>query len=390
MSRTHAGVEQADLFGLDSALLRANLRKLRGDLRLLLGFIHVIAPAPAKRRVVVPLQPEAAEAVFHHVADDPFGREKLGRRADALLGDLDVLFQQLKGFILEFGVVILVQPSDHLNIRPIFRVHRRQHRQHGILPQQPVGEEQFRVIADGLEHLRQHVRKLIAQRDQQFGIERFGSVALQQLDDVGKIHAVQLDVLRLPNQLRQRAGRVRQHAHGDGQQVMLLHIAQRDEAVEPCVGGFLHHLLIAAALDARQQRVALVDFRLREQRPAERLNHFGGDDRAARAGLFVNAEPPRAILHALDERHARGDGEIFELGLVHGYILLGVDFNHPCLPPRGRCRRRRRKAFVNSSESRRSPQAPARASVSAAPHRPRSPPRCSAASAAARRSGEWS
>lgn len=216
-------------------------------------------------------------------------------------------------------------------------------------------------MGSNIEHLRQYARKLIAQRNQQLGIERFGLVALQQLDDVGKIHAVQLDVLRLPNQLRQSARRIRQHAHGDRQQVMLLHIAQRDKAVEPCVGGFLHHLLIAAALYARQQRVALADFRLRKQLPAERLKPLGGNDRAALAGLFIDAKSACAILHALDERHACGNGEIFELGLVHDgnlpvfcplsqpsadsspkgrakdIVLCSFFQQPPCLPLRGRC-----------------------------------------------------
>ena len=141
---------------------------------------------------------------------------------------------------------------------------------------------------------------------------------------MGEIHAFQLDVLRLPHQLGQRARLVGQHAHGDGQQVMLLHVAQRDEAVEPRIGGFLHHLIVAAVSDSGEQRVALVDFRLREQLPAERLKHFGWDDRAVLAGLFVDAESPRAILHPLDERRPRGDGEIFQLGFVHGCVLLGV------------------------------------------------------------------
>ena len=60
--------------------------------------------------------PQTAKAIFHHVTDDPVRGKQLGSCRDTLLGNLHVLFQQGKGFILRFRVVILVQPTDDLHL----------------------------------------------------------------------------------------------------------------------------------------------------------------------------------------------------------------------------------------------------------------------------------
>ncbi len=46
--------------------------------------------------------PQAAQTVFHHVADDPIRREKLCGRADTVFGDLYILFEQFEGLVLRW------------------------------------------------------------------------------------------------------------------------------------------------------------------------------------------------------------------------------------------------------------------------------------------------
>ncbi len=88
------------------------------------------------------LQPQPAEAVFHHIPHDPVRGEKLRCGRDVLLADFDVLFQIGKDFILWFGIVILIQPADDLDsVFPVILRNTAHHLLYGAaLPQKVVGK----------------------------------------------------------------------------------------------------------------------------------------------------------------------------------------------------------------------------------------------------------
>ena len=115
MAAAHAGVDDLQLLRLHLCILGTDVLQLLFHLRLLRGLVQIILPVGLVE-VRVPLVPQAAKAVLHHVAHDPVRGKQLGRRRDVLLADLDVLFQVGKHLVLGFGVVILVHPADDLHL----------------------------------------------------------------------------------------------------------------------------------------------------------------------------------------------------------------------------------------------------------------------------------
>ena len=63
--------------------------------------------------------PESADRVFHHVPDDPVWCKELSYRRDLFLGDLAILCES---FILQLGIVILIQPADNLHLTAQFDI----------------------------------------------------------------------------------------------------------------------------------------------------------------------------------------------------------------------------------------------------------------------------
>ena len=119
MPGTHAGIDKCQVFRAQGGVLFTNFCQLCLHLRLLRGFVQIILPVFPQVAVRVTLHPQAAKAVFHHVADDPVRGEQLGHRRDLLLGDLAVFG---KGGSLGLGVVILVQPADDLYLTALLNV----------------------------------------------------------------------------------------------------------------------------------------------------------------------------------------------------------------------------------------------------------------------------
>ena len=97
---------------------------------------------------------DSAKAVFNHIADDPVRSEELCCGRDALLGDLHIFLEQRKGIILEFGVVILIQPADDLHlIRPVRFGNIRDHAtENAVLFQNVVRQQKLGIAAHFLKH----------------------------------------------------------------------------------------------------------------------------------------------------------------------------------------------------------------------------------------------
>jgi hypothetical protein len=63
--------------------------------------------------------PQAAQGVFHKIADNPVRSEKLGCCRDIFLADLDILLQVGKDFFLLWSNVVLVDPAYYFNFVPV-------------------------------------------------------------------------------------------------------------------------------------------------------------------------------------------------------------------------------------------------------------------------------
>lgn len=120
---------------------------------------HLICTASVSKYafVLAFVDKDSAEAIFYHVPNDPIRREKLSSRRDAFLRDLHIFLEKSKSIILEFGVVILIEPADDLHlIRPIFFGDVRDHvAENTILLQDVVGQQKLGIAAHLLKHTRQ-------------------------------------------------------------------------------------------------------------------------------------------------------------------------------------------------------------------------------------------
>ena len=207
MTTAHAGVDDLDVFDIQRGVLVLNLVKLLAYFLRLFRFGQIILPAhfvgnqlfrcnafgfrfvpshfiqAATVRidalVLALVYIDSAEAVFNHIADNPVRGEELRCRRNAFLGDLYILLEQSKGVILEFGVVILVQPADDLHlIRPVLFGNIRNHvTENAVLFQNVVRQQKLGIAAHFLKHTGKRVVQCVALRQQQIAIETFGVVA---------------------------------------------------------------------------------------------------------------------------------------------------------------------------------------------------------------------
>ena len=113
MAGTHAGVDELDVFRVQSCVLFTNFREFCLHLWLLLCLFQIVFPVFFQVAVRVSFHPQTAKAVFHHVTNDPVRGEQLGYGRDFLFGNLSVLG---KGSGLRLSVVILVQPADDFHL----------------------------------------------------------------------------------------------------------------------------------------------------------------------------------------------------------------------------------------------------------------------------------
>ena len=263
MTAAHAGVDDLDLFRLDGLVFLAEFGKLGFYLRLLLGFIQIVFPAVAQLGIGVSFQPKSAERVFHHIADDPVRREKLRRSRNAFLRDLDILLELGKGIIFQLGVVILVQPADDLHlIGPVLLINIcNQPGKHTVRSQDIIGQQHFGIATHPLKHHRQRLIQGIALRQQQVAVQGFGLVVFYVFCHLGVVQPGQLQMQRIPKDLRlKRTGGIGEHTDVGGQVVIDLHKAQGDKAVEPSVGNLLHDLIIPLFLHQPDQLLPLGSF----------------------------------------------------------------------------------------------------------------------------------
>ena len=113
MAGTHTGVDELDIFRIQCSVLFANFCQFYLHLWLLLCLFQIVFPVFFQVAVRVSFHPQTAQAVLHHVTNDPVRGEQLSHSRDFLFGDLTVL-GKCSG--LRLGIVILVQPADNLHL----------------------------------------------------------------------------------------------------------------------------------------------------------------------------------------------------------------------------------------------------------------------------------
>ena len=188
MAGAHAGVDEGQVLRIQGGVLFTNFCKLCLHLRLLRGFVQIILPVFPQVAVRVTLYPQAAKAVFHHVADDPVRGEQLGHGGNFLFGDLAV-FGKGGGFRL--GVVILVQPADDLHLTALldveilFRDVVSQLVHHALLIHHRKVQQDFGVVGGLFKQTGQDLIQRIALPDEQKAEQLIQLVVLLPLDDPG-------------------------------------------------------------------------------------------------------------------------------------------------------------------------------------------------------------
>ncbi|EME68574.1 hypothetical protein H261_17768 [Paramagnetospirillum caucaseum] len=245
MTRPAGGIEEGDFLGVQF------LWRDRGEFRLhligLFGWLDVEFHFRPDARLRIGRQPLGTECVLDHVFHDPIGREKLscGRN---ILG-LHYLADDL---ILLLRDVELVEPPDDLDFLPIRFLYLVDHLANdGIRVQQVVWQQKFGFVVNSLEQEGHGGIQCIALCHQQHSIEipLFGPIELQ-LDDLFLVQTRQIKVLGMFDDFRRcLAFRMAQNSVAMVEVAVDLHIADGGKAVEPRVGGFLHHLLEPTVFD---------------------------------------------------------------------------------------------------------------------------------------------
>ena len=77
MPAAHAGIDTPNILRLQSGVFFANFRKLRLYFGLLLRLVQIVFPLNFQGVIGMPLQPQAAQAVLHHIADNPIWSKNL-------------------------------------------------------------------------------------------------------------------------------------------------------------------------------------------------------------------------------------------------------------------------------------------------------------------------
>ena len=198
------------------------------------------------------LQPQTAQAVLHHIADDPVRREKLGSGGDILLADFDILFQVGENFFLCLGVVILIQPADDLHVvHKVFFRNLDQPRQYRLANQKRFREQEFHVFRVLRKQLWKNIRQRIALADQHIPEKLLRLILVLELFTGIHIKSqIILDKAEVLQDIRLNAAAgAGQYAEPMREIIVQLHEAECHEPVKPRVGKFLDDILIAFETD---------------------------------------------------------------------------------------------------------------------------------------------
>ena len=165
--------------------------------------LHLLAQGTLR----VVQHPQPAQAVLHHVAHDPLGREQLGGRRQRFGRGLVL---RLEERVLGLGVVVLVHPAQDLHVAQPVGLGDARH--HGLddaaLRHEAVGQQQLHGVAHRLEHARQARGQLAALAQQQVAKQRLVVAGLLQLHHARRVHTLELDVERLVERLRAERARL--------------------------------------------------------------------------------------------------------------------------------------------------------------------------------------
>ena len=250
MTGTHAGVDELDIFWIQGSVLFANFCQFYLHLRLLLCFFQIVFPVFFQAAFRVSFHPQTAKAVLHHVADDPVRGEQLGYGRDFLFGDLTVL-GKCSG--LRLGIVILVQPADNLHlttaldVEVILRDIVNQVIDYTILVNNGQAEQQLGVVLCLFKQRRQNLVQGVALFQEQDAEHFVQLIVLLQLENLSFLlrSKGQLCVKRCRDQIwLQLSALGRKHSNMGRQIVVDLHETDRNQAIEPCIGNLLDHILI--------------------------------------------------------------------------------------------------------------------------------------------------
>ena len=250
MTGTHAGVDELDIFRVQGCVLLTNFSQLCLHLWLLLCLFQIVFPVFFQATFRVSFHPQTAKAVLHHVTDDPVWGEQLGYSRDFLFGDLTVL---CKGSSLRLGIVILVQPADNLhlttalNVEVILRDIMDQMIDYAVLVNNGQAEQQLGVVLCLFKQSRQNLVQGIALFQEQDAEHFVQLIVLLQLENLSLFlrSKGQLCVKRRCDQIwLQLSALGRKHSNMGRQIVVDLHETDRNQAIEPCIGNLLDHILI--------------------------------------------------------------------------------------------------------------------------------------------------
>ena len=250
MTGTHAGVDELDILRVQGGVLFTNFCQLHLHFRFLLCLFQIVFPVFFQAAVRVSFHPQTTKAVLHHVADDPVRGEQLRHGRDFLFGDLTVL---CKCSSLRLGIVILVQPSDDLHlttaldVEVILRDIVDQMIDHAILVNNGQAEQQLGVVLCLFKQSRQNLIQGVALLQKQDTEHLVQLIVLLQLENLSFFLRSEgkLCVKRCCDQIRlQLSALGRKHSNMGRQIVVDLHETDSNQAVEPCIGNLLDHILI--------------------------------------------------------------------------------------------------------------------------------------------------
>ncbi len=204
---------------------------------LMLGIgLYVVFHLLAQATLRVVQHPQATQAVLHHVAHNPFGREQLRCHGQRVGSRLRLRFEEL---VFRLGVVVLVHPPEDFHVgQPIFfgnALHHGLH--HATVFRKLFGQQQPHGRIHRLKHIGNARRKLLALRQKQIAEQLIIVACLLQLQHATRIEALDRQIERLAHGLRSKAAiGVAEHAHAAWQIIAQLHEANGNHTVEPCIG----------------------------------------------------------------------------------------------------------------------------------------------------------